>query len=179
MVLERIRLYELVQELAITDGLTGIFVRRHFIDRLSEEVDRARYFNTRVSFLMVDIDHFKLCNDKYGHLVGDMVLKEASSIMKKNLREIDIIGRYGGEEFSVILPETLKKDAAMVAERLRSSVEQTKISAYDENIDVTISIGISTFPDDTDEPNQLIDKADQMLYKAKEQGRNRVVLYEE
>ena len=177
IVLERIRLYELVQELAITDGLTDVFVRRYFLERLQEEAERARHFNTKLSFLMIDIDYFKACNDRFGHLVGDVVLRETAAIMKKNLREIDIIGRYGGEEFSVMLPETAKDGALIVGERLRKAVESAYISAYDEQINVKISIGISTFPDDADEINQLIDRADQMLYKAKESGRNRVVLY--
>jgi diguanylate cyclase (GGDEF)-like protein len=177
IVLERIRLYELVQELAITDGLTDVFVRRYFLERLREEIERARHFSTKLSFLMIDIDHFKQCNDEFGHLVGDTVLRETASIMKKNLREIDIIGRYGGEEFSVMLPDTAKDGALVVGERLRKAVESTAISAYDETINVKISIGIATYPDDADEINQLIDRADQMLYKAKEAGRNRAIVY--
>ena len=178
IVLERIRLYELVQELAITDGLTDVFVRRYFLERLQEEAERARHFNTKLSFLMIDIDYFKQCNDNFGHLVGDVVLRETAAIMKKSLREIDIIGRYGGEEFSVILPDTAKDGAFIVGERLRKAVESAYMSAYDEEINVKISIGITTFPDDADEMNQLIDRADQMLYKAKESGRNKTVLYE-
>lgn len=177
MVLERIRLYELVQELAITDGLTGVFVRRYFLERLNEETDRARSFSTRLSFMMVDIDHFKRCNDKHGHLVGDVVLRETAAILKRNLREIDFIGRYGGEEFSIMLPETAKPDAILAGERLRRAVEASEIDAYDEKIPLTISIGIATFPDDTADPSQLIDRADQMLYKAKEEGRNTVKVF--
>jgi diguanylate cyclase (GGDEF)-like protein len=106
-----------------------------------------------------------------------VVLRETASAMKKNLREIDIIGRYGGEEFVVMLPETTKEGASVVGERLRNAVETANISAYDEKMNARISIGITTFPDDADEISQLIDKADQMLYKAKETGRNRVVAY--
>ncbi|NQT90806.1 MAG: diguanylate cyclase [Candidatus Omnitrophica bacterium] len=178
MVLERIRLYELVQELAITDGLTGVFVRRYFMERFTGELERARYFNTQVSFLMIDIDNFKRINDKYGHLVGDVVLKEIAQTLKRNLREIDFIGRYGGEEFSVIMPDTAKEAAAVAGERLRSAVEASEIKAYDEKIMLTVSIGVSTFPHDTGDLNQLIDKADQMLYKAKGAGRNGVKVYE-
>jgi diguanylate cyclase (GGDEF)-like protein len=177
IVLERIRLYELMQELAITDGLTDVFVRRYFLERLQEEIERARHFSTKLSFLMIDIDYFKTCNDEFGHLVGDAVLRETAAIMKKNLREIDIIGRYGGEEFSVILPDTTKDGALVVGERMRKAVETTGISAYDESINVKISIGIAAYPDDADEINQLIDRADQMLYKAKETGRNKTVVY--
>ena len=177
IVLERIRLYELVQELAITDGLTGVFVRRYFFERLEEEIERARHFSTKLSFLMIDIDHFKACNDEFGHLVGDVVLREAASVMKKNLREIDIIGRYGGEEFCAMLPDTSKDGALVVGERLRKAVESALISAYDEQINVKISIGVTTFSDDADEISQLIDRADQMLYKAKESGRNKTIVY--
>ncbi|MDD5504379.1 MAG: sensor domain-containing diguanylate cyclase [Candidatus Omnitrophica bacterium] len=177
IVLERIRLYELVQELAITDGLTDTFVRRHFLERLKEELARARHFNTKLSFLMIDIDRFKQCNDKFGHLVGDVILRETASIIKNSLREIDIMGRYGGEEFSVLLPQTTKNGAFIVGERLRKAVSSSGINAYDEKIDVNISIGIATYPDDADEINQLMDRADQMLYKAKDSGRNKVVVY--
>ncbi len=178
IVLERIRLYSLVQELAITDGLTDIFVRRYFLKRLREEIGRAAHFATSLSFLMLDIDYFKRCNDKFGHLVGDVALRRIADILKDNLRDIDIISRYGGEEFAILLPETTKEGAFVVGERLREAVEKADINAYDENIKLTISMGISTFPDDTSELSQLIDRADQMLYKSKEAGRNRVMVYE-
>ena len=177
IVLERIRLYELVQELAIRDGLTDVFVRRYFLERLSEELERAKHYNTNLSFAMLDIDYFKKCNDKYGHLVGDIVLKEISKILQKSLREIDIIGRYGGEEFAIMLPDTSKEGAAIVGERIRESVEKAEINAYDEAINLTVSLGIATYPADADELSQLIDRADQVLYKAKGDGRNRVMLY--
>lgn len=177
MVLERIRLYELVQELAITDGLTNMFVRRYFLERAREELERGRHFNAPVSFVMIDIDHFKRCNDKYGHLVGDAVLKDTAAILKKSVREIDLLGRYGGEEFSLLLPETAKKGASLVAERLRKTIETSEITAYDEKIYVTMSMGVASFPDDAEDINQLIDRADQTLYKAKEGGRNRVEVY--
>ncbi len=179
IVLERIRLYALVQELAITDGVTDVFVRRYFLERLNEEIERAAHFATNLSFVMLDIDHFKKCNDKFGHLVGDVALRRIADVLKDNLRDIDIIGRYGGEEFSIVLPETTKESAVIVGERLREAVEKADINAYDENIKLTISIGIATFPNDTNELNQLIDRADQMLYKSKEAGRNRVMVYED
>ncbi len=177
IVLERIRLYALVQELAITDGLTNVFVRRYFLDRFAEETERAGHFSTKLSFLMLDIDFFKKCNDKFGHLVGDVALKRIADILKRNLREIDIIGRYGGEEFAIMLPETTKEGAFAVADRLREEVEKADIEAYDEKVKLTISMGIATFPDDANDLKQIIDKADQMLYKAKESGRNKVVVY--
>lgn len=173
--LKKINLYERVQELAITDGLTGIYVRRHFIERLNEEIARSKRHKLKLSMLMIDLDHFKQCNDTYGHLVGDMVLKDIARIMKEHVRQVDLIGRYGGEEFVIALPDTDKNSALNVAERIRSSVEKHRFRAYDETISMMISIGVATFPEDGEETAALIDRADQALYKAKEEGRNRVV----
>ena len=168
MALERIKLYELVQELAITDGLTGVFVRRHLLERLNEEIARADHFKTRVSALMIDVDNFKEYNDKYGHLKGDILLKNIGSILKSNVRDIDILGRYGGEEFCVVLPDTDSDGAKFVAERLRCGIE---------GIRATISIGVSTYPEAAKDSSHLIEKADNMLYKAKQSGKNRVCEY--
>ncbi len=169
MALERIKLYELVQELAITDGLTGVFVRRHMLERLNEELNRADRFNSRVSLLMIDIDNFKNYNDRYGHLKGDLLLKKIASVLKGGIREIDIIARYGGEEFCIIFPDTDTKGAELVANRLRESAESLK---------ATISIGVATYPVDAKSWSNLIEKADRMLYKAKGAGKNRVCVYE-
>jgi len=175
--IEKVRLYETVQQLAITDGLTGVFVRRYFLDMLKEELERSLKHNFRLSFLMVDLDHFKECNDKLGHLVGDVILKDAARMMKKNIREIDIIGRYGGEEFALLLPETDKGSAAVAAERLRWAIANRSFKAYDEVVNMTISVGLSTFPDNAKTVEELIDTADKALYEAKAQGRNRVVVF--
>ena len=175
--LKKISLYEKIQELAITDGLTGIYVRRHFIERLNEEVARSKRHKLKLSLLMIDLDHFKQCNDTYGHLVGDIVLKEISKIMKEYVRQVDLIGRYGGEEFVIALPDTDKNSAVNVADRIRMSVEKHKFRAYDETISMTISIGVATFPETGEDVAMLIDRADQALYKAKEAGRNKVVLW--
>lgn len=172
---KKISLYEKVQELAITDGLTGIYVRRHFLERLGEEIPRAKKHNLKLSVLMIDLDHFKQCNDTYGHLVGDIVLKEIAKIMKEHIRQVDLLGRYGGEEFVIALPDTDKNSAAHVADRIRQSVERYRFKAYDETIAMTISAGIATCPDDGNDVAALIDRADQALYKAKAQGRNRVI----
>jgi diguanylate cyclase (GGDEF)-like protein len=172
---KKVNLYEKVQELAITDGLTGIYVRRHFLERLNEEMPRARRHKLKLSMLMIDLDHFKQCNDTYGHLVGDIVLKEIAKIMKEHIRQVDLLGRYGGEEFVIALPDTDKNSAAHVSDRIRQSVEKHKFRAYDETITMTISIGVATYPEDGDDVAVLIDRADQALYKAKAEGRNRVV----
>jgi len=175
--LKRAFLYQRVQELAIMDSLTGVFSRRYSIDRLYEELERSKKFKYRFSFLMIDIDHFKDYNDKFGHLVGDAVLKETAETIKENVRQIDLVGRYGGEEFLVILPETDKDQAKFAAERIRQAVQIQPIKAYDEDLKVTISIGISTFPDDSQEALALIEKADTALYQAKQTGRNKICIY--
>ena len=126
---------------------------------------------------MVDIDYFKECNDRYGHLVGDAVLREVATVIKDNTRQIDIVGRYGGEEFSIILSETSKEGALNASERILKSVEGEKIKAYDEELNLTISIGISSFPQDAKVTQELIDKSDWSLYRAKETGRNRICVY--
>lgn len=172
--LQKVRLYETVQQLAILDGLTCLFVRRHLLERFQEELRRSLKHKLNLSCLMVDIDFFKDCNDRRGHLAGDVVLKQIADIIKENVREVDFAGRYGGEEFCIILPDTSKDGAVHVAERLRSAVEAHVFKAYDENIKVTVSIGVTVFPDDGADLNQLIDYADQAMYKAKAEGRNKV-----
>jgi len=155
--------------------LTGIYVRRHFLERYAEDFARSKRHNLKLSVLMIDLDHFKQCNDAYGHLVGDIVLKEIAKIMKDFVRQVDLIGRYGGEEFVLALPDTDRNSAIAVAERIRQEVERHKFKAYDETIAMTISAGVATYPDNGDDVQVLIDKADQALYRAKEEGRNRVV----
>ncbi len=129
------------------------------------------------SFLMIDVDHFKKLNDKYGHLAGDQVLREIAAIIQGNIREIDIAGRYGGEEFCVVLPDTDRDGALYVAERIRQATKETSIKAYDTVVESSVSIGISTFPQDGKKASELIDKADWALYRAKKQGRNRVCVF--
>jgi len=174
--LRKVELYEKVEELSIVDGLTGVYLRRYLMDRLEEEVDRAKRLKLTFSVGMIDIDHFKRCNDTYGHLVGDAVLKEVAGRLKFSVREVDMIARYGGEEFCVVLPETTKDLAATVAERLRASVAASEIKAFNEKIKITVSAGIATYPADGDKVSSLIEAADTALYKAKRQGRNRVMM---
>jgi diguanylate cyclase (GGDEF)-like protein len=177
IMLKRSMLFKMVQEMAIIDGLTKLFCRRHFLDRLEEEIKRSNKFKYKFSFLMIDIDRFKSFNDKYGHLVGDVILREVSTVIKDSVRQIDFVGRYGGEELSLVLPETDKEQAYFIAERIRESVETKKIRAYDEEVRVTVSIGIASFPDDSKSAGSLIEKADLALYSAKKFGRNRTSLY--
>lgn len=171
-------LYEKVEELALTDGLTGLFVRRHFLKRLKEEIERSKRHKLTLALIMLDIDNFKKCNDNYGHLVGDVVLKEIAVIIKGNTREVDLAGRYGGEEFCIALPETDKEGSMQVAERIRSAVENKKISAYGESAQVTISVGLAVYPKDEREMMELIQAADEALYAAKRDGKNKICVYE-
>ncbi len=171
---QKIMLYKKVQDMSITDSLTDISTRRYFLEKFSEEIKRSMRHKAPLSFLMLDIDHFKEKNDKFGHLVGDVILKKVATILKENLREIDIIGRYGGEELAIVLSGIDKEGAFQVAERIRENIEGTVFEAYDEVVSVTVSIGVSVFPDDGVDMDSLIEYADKSLYKAKESGRNKV-----
>ncbi len=172
---ENARLYSL----AITDSITRLYVHRYFQLRLEEEVARSRRYNSTISLLMLDIDHFKPVNDNYGHQQGDLILKEVSKILRKNVRNTDIAARYGGEEFAIVLPETTQADAKIVAERIRRDVSQCDFPSIipgQPPLKCTISIGVAGFPLNADSKDQLIQKADSALYKAKNNGRNKVVL---
>lgn len=174
---KRAILYQEVQELAITDSLTGIFNRRYYLERFEEELERSRKFGHYFSCLMLDIDRFKDYNDRYGHLVGDVILVGICRTIKENIRQIDMLSRYGGEEFSVILSETGVNEAKFAAERIRQAIEQKPLRAYDEELRVAVSIGIATYPGDGTDVQSIIDNADSALYRAKKLGRNRVCVY--
>lgn len=172
---ENARLYSL----AITDSITKLYVHRYFQLRLEEEVARSRRYNSTISLLMCDIDHFKNVNDTYGHQQGDCILREVSHIIRKNVRNTDIPARYGGEEFAIILPETTQADAKIVAERIRRDVANfdfPSIANGQTAVKCSISIGVAGFPLNADNKDQLIQKADSALYRAKDSGRNRVAL---
>lgn len=171
---KKIKLYQRVQELAITDGLTQIYVRRHFERRLREEKERAQNNNIKMAILLIDLDHFKNINDTYGHLVGDVVLKDLSQIIKSNIRETDLVGRWGGEELIVLLVDSDRNLAYLAAERIRQIIEKNIFKAYDEMVKVTISIGIVLFPDEAKTVPALLEQVDRALYQAKALGRNRV-----
>ncbi len=172
--IKRLLLYKTVESLAITDGLTNVYVRRYFLERLEEELIRSKRYNLKFSFLMADLDYFKDCNDNHGHLVGDVVLKDVSCLIKDAVREIDLVARYGGEEFSLLLPETNKAGGVRVAERIRKRVKDNVFKAYDETLKITISVGVATYPDDGKDLESLIENADMAMYKAKKGGRDRV-----
>jgi diguanylate cyclase (GGDEF)-like protein len=177
--IKRAILYQEVQELAIIDSLTSISNRRYYLERFKEELERSKKFNYKFSCLLIDIDYFKNYNDRYGHIVGDAILRELAKTIQENVRQIDLLGRYGGEEFSIILSETDKDAAGLAAERIRQAIENKRIRAYDEELKITVSIGISTFPFDGKDIKTLLDKADAALYRAKELGRNRICVHAE
>lgn len=168
---------QLSLEMAITDQLTGLHNRRYMGRHLSTLVDGATKTDKSLSFLIMDIDHFKLVNDTHGHDIGDEVLREFSNRISANVRGIDLACRYGGEEFVVVMPDTEPDFAYTVAERLRKQVETTPfaISRDPGNLNITISIGIAAVEGQSDTAETLLHRADQALYRAKREGRNRVV----
>jgi diguanylate cyclase (GGDEF)-like protein/PAS domain S-box-containing protein len=165
-----------LRELATTDGLTSLNNRRRFMELAEQELARSKRYPHSLSMFMMDIDHFKRVNDTYGHDVGDEVLRALSITATRALRDADILGRLGGEEFGVLLPETGADAALEVAERLRLSVEKTPISTSAGGLNITISIGVSVMDPEKDTVETLLKKADVALYNAKENGRNRAVL---
>ncbi|GAB4260036.1 MAG: hypothetical protein Kow0065_10190 [Methylomicrobium sp.] len=172
---ERKRLEEKLRRLATTDELTGLPNRRYFMERLAEQLARTqRHNNHQVAVLMLDLDYFKKINDRYGHALGDRVLKHFAAIMRKQLRKIDTVGRLGGEEFAIFMPDTDLAAAGIFAERLRQQVAELPLSTDTQTVDVTVSIGIALLKSDDAQPDAVLIRADQALYRAKENGRNRV-----
>ncbi|MFN7170939.1 MAG: GGDEF domain-containing protein [Candidatus Omnitrophota bacterium] len=179
LVLRKVTLYETIERLATTDSLTGLYVRKKIMGLFEEELSRAKRHNLSLTFLMLDIDHFKKCNDLYGHLTGDYVLRELARLLKINLREIDLVGRYGGEEFSILLLNTKQAEAKIVAERIREAIASYPFKTYGEEFQITVSLGGAVFPEDGDSAIELIANADKALYSAKNRGRNCVLFYGE
>lgn len=170
---------EQLKELSITDSLTEVYNKRYFYERLTEEIHRSERYNFIFSIALFDIDDFKLFNDTEGHLAGDMILKDIATIAHKSLRSNDIICRFGGEEFVVLMPQTEKEEAFIVAERIRNNVKEFLTRPWERfpSPSITVSIGVSTFPEDGKDNDSLINNADIALYKAKAEGKNKTVLY--
>ena len=162
-------------EASIRDELTGLHNRRYLMTRLNEEFERARRKGTELGLLMMDIDHFKVVNDKFGHPAGDEVLRSVGQTLASMLREYDVGGRYGGEEFAVVLAETPPQDMVKMAERVREAIEELDDHGKASGIHVTISIGVAVLRDE-DTIETLLQRADSALYQAKDAGRNRTVL---
>lgn len=167
-------LYSRTQELAIRDGLTGLYLRRFFLERLQEEIKRAARKDKPMSILMVDVDHFKDYNDKYGHAAGDLVLKHLARKIASMAKKTDILARYGGEEIALLLFEADKDEALKEAEAIRKKIEKEPLILRKEEMKMTVSIGVAGYPQDGMLEKELIRIADERLYKAKALGRNKV-----
>jgi len=171
---ENAKLYQEAAELAVTDGLTRLLLRRPLMERLETELKRAAEQGSPMSLIMIDIDHFKAVNDTYGHPAGDSVLKEVAALVRRSVRDVDVCGRYGGEEFVVLLPLTPMDGALLVAERIREAVRSRPFDLRGESRQVTISLGVAVAPQHGSQPRELIAAADEALYLSKKNGRDRV-----
>ena len=174
IVLENSRLFERVRNLSIRDGVTGLYNHRHIVEMVQAEFDRVDRYQNPFSVLMIDIDHFKRVNDEHGHPAGDAVLREIAVVIEGCLRTVDSVGRYGGEEFVVLLPHTPHDEAMQTAERVRSQVA-THVFRPPQSVplQVTISVGVATAPADANTASAVIKEADKALYRAKSAGRDR------
>jgi diguanylate cyclase (GGDEF)-like protein len=164
-----------LERLAVTDGLTGVYNHRRFQEAINAELLRSERHKRPMGVLMIDVDFFKKVNDAMGHPAGDELLRRLAEVLSADLRQTDLIARYGGEEFAVVLPETTKSEALQVGERMRLAVEEKLNRGTPWPTKVTVSVGVATYPEDGKTPEQLISAADQAMYVAKRQGRNRVV----
>jgi len=170
--IQNARHVEQIRELAFRDGLTGIFNRRYFESKITQELDRAARYSNALSLLMIDIDHFKDVNDEFGHLLGDEVLRQVSTIFTTQVRKVDFVCRYGGEEFAIIAPQTPGDNAVSIAEKLRRKISSWHFPGVPRSI--TVSIGVAEFPQHGKSRDSLVRAADAALYLAKQKGRNRV-----
>jgi diguanylate cyclase (GGDEF)-like protein len=174
--IQRLLLYEEMRRLAITDDLTGLCNRRHFLERLQGEIDRARRYAVPFGLLFIDIDNFKDLNDSFGHQVGDRVLAELGTVLKHWARSSDLVARYGGEEFVVLLPMADKARSQIAAERLRTLIQR---HTFYRRKKLTVSVGVAGFPTDGDSTERLLGCVDEALYMAKNTGRNRTCAFGE
>ncbi len=167
--------HETIYTLTIVDGLTGVNNKRYFLEYLEREMGRCHRYRRPLSLMMFDIDFFKKINDVHGHLAGDYVLRELGQSIKRMVRREQCFARYGGEEFAVVVPEDPPENVRIFAEKIRRTIEQKSFVFEDQDIPVTLSIGVAQMESDMNEPLQFIKVADANLYKAKKTGRNRVV----
>ena len=167
-----------LEELSVTDPLTGLFNRRFLEKRLEEEINRSVRQHLAFTLMMIDLDHFKVYNDRCGHLAGDQALQKTAELLRGSAREMDIVTRFGGEEFCILLPGTSKKESILVAERIRRALENTPFPLEKELPlgRLTASIGVAAYPEDGRAAHDLLDAADVALYQAKGAGRNRIAL---
>jgi diguanylate cyclase (GGDEF)-like protein len=178
LIFENRKLLKELELLSVEDGLTKLYNHRYLKNKLKEEIERSQRYGFVFSVLMCDIDFFKKYNDTYGHLAGDNILVCISQIFKENLRAVDIIARYGGDEIAVILPNTDKQNAIITAERIRSKIKEYKfVVSNNISVNLTVSIGVSTYPEDGSTEKELIEHADKALYWAKNHGRDKVCAF--
>ncbi|MBK8236593.1 MAG: GGDEF domain-containing protein [Deltaproteobacteria bacterium] len=167
--------HEEIYRLSTVDGLTQIFNKRYFIETLERELSRARRYDRPLALMMFDIDHFKKCNDTYGHRAGDHVLRHMADLVRQRARKVDVIARYGGEEFAVVMPEIDLAGAAQFGESLRKMVEDEEFVFEGRRIPLAVSVGVADLDPAIASADDLIKKADARLYRAKQSGRNRII----
>jgi diguanylate cyclase (GGDEF)-like protein len=172
--LDNLRRFARAEELSITDGLTGVYNYRYLRSALDREVARAKRFREEFSVIMLDVDHLKEYNDVHGHLQGSEVLRRLARVVLGELRASDVLAKYGGDEFVIILPQARRDGARMLAERIRAAVSTYAFPGEDRGMKITTSMGIAQFPDDGEGSRELLEAADRALYEAKRTGRNRV-----
>jgi diguanylate cyclase (GGDEF)-like protein len=178
-IIDKIKLFQETERLSVTDGLTGLFNSRHFYKNLDLEISRTKRYGSSFSLMLFDIDNFKKLNDTYGHQAGDEVLQELARILTSVSRETDIVVRYGGEEFVIILPNTLEEEAIALATRILKSVQETKIKINaTEEVSITLSGGVASFPNNASTAKSLLNAADSAMYAAKTAGKNTIVCYQ-
>jgi len=177
--IQQVKEMEALKQQVIRDSMTQLYNHHHFRQLLQNELARAERYKRPLSLLFCDIDHFKAINDTFGHLAGDRVIKALATKLRMETRESDHAARYGGEEFAVILPETTIEDAKVIAERLRSEIESMDITYGGNSIFISLSFGIADLTDNKPaDIDELISRADKALYQAKEQGRNRCIVFD-
>jgi diguanylate cyclase (GGDEF)-like protein len=173
---------KLLREMAVRDALTSLYNRRELHRFLEYELGRSRRYKHKLSFLLIDIDHFKKINDQFGHRTGDEALRQISQLLISHYRNSDLLARFGGDEFAVVMTETSAEDAYQGAKRLKEKIETKPLKVVhmdgsSVDISITVSIGVAEYPADADSSDHLIEAADQALYMAKTQGRNQVVRF--
>ena len=174
IVMQNSLLFERVRDLSIKDGITGLFNHRYLMELVQQEFDRAGRYHEMFSLLMLDIDHFKKVNDDHGHPAGDAVLRELGTLLPAGLRTVDVVGRYGGEEFVIILPRTPHEEAMQTAERVRAQIGAHVFRVEDKSLQITLSVGVASWPaPGIDSAAAIIREADKALYRAKNAGRDR------
>jgi diguanylate cyclase (GGDEF)-like protein len=173
------RLVRRLEYLSQHDALTGLLNRRAIESLMDKEVQRLHRFGDPFALLLIDVDHFKRVNDRMGHAAGDMVLSTVSAVLQAQAREVDHVSRFGGEEFCVLLPRTDSEGALQAAERFREAVLATVVPWADETLCVTVSVGVAATSDPTEALHSILRRADEALYRAKAEGRNRVITAEQ